>query len=82
MFVDAISSFSSMIILIASLLSRSDGSPAFRSGAAKLVKAACFRQVTPRSEGYGVISVLRISVGTVPAAYVFSALDSRVYALR
>ena len=70
------------MISIAALLPELHGAAAIRACTAKLVKDVCFRQVTPRSESYGVISVLRIFVGTVPAAYVFSALDSRVYALR
>jgi hypothetical protein len=82
MFVDAKRLFSSIMILIAAMLAGSPQGLPFRLDTAKLVKNVCFRQVTPRSECYGVMSVLRILVGTVPAAYVFSALDSRVYALR
>jgi len=70
------------MILIASLLLRLQENPVFLPGAAKLVKDVCFRQVTPRSECYGVMSVVRILVETVPAAYVFSALGFRVYGLR
>jgi len=65
----------------AALLSGLYESPVLRPDAAKLVKNVCFRQVTPRSESYGMASVLRILIGTVPATYVFSVLDSRVYAL-